>query len=519
MLVYEPNLQFRTFILVGCGGTGSRIASMLSQFVASTCNHPTIKPLIVFIDDDVVEPKNLARQLFSSADVGEYKAEALARRYSSAFGIQIIPVVARAKSPVFYHGESIRDIIVAALTDRGVATTDDAACRMLEKPTILITAVDSVDARRDILAGWISRPTLHAPGQVSNMDTLATTVVIDPGNAAITGQVSVFNPVLWPCSRSVTDWNNSVYSRSAESNNGGRSLNMNEVVAALPERLGAEQRVSTLPMPWMRYLKSKGSVNAPSCADLDQTLAVNSLVATASFTLVQNLIFGVPLRSLTAYFSVDLDNHTKKMTYPWLKGVLTGDDKDYFTTDDFSDWLDETCQKFSPEEGRQLIGLLDNLKGAMRDRYNDPSFVLTRVTHVMRSRGWDDLGHNGALTIGQVSMMAYFPRRLIPAHILWPKQDTNGMIPGSLRAFLSMACQREMMTYLYQHIRTGKWEPTPDPDTVAPPCPVLDPSPTIDDVDALIVVDEGVPLGETATIDIESETHSPVGGETFALSA
>lgn len=534
MLVYEPTLQFRTFILVGCGGTGSRIASMLSQFVASTCNHPTIKPLIVFVDDDIVEPKNLARQLFSSADVGEYKAEALARRYSSAFNIPIVPVIARAKSPVLHVGESIRDIIIQTLCHRNVASDVVVARRMLEKPTILITAVDSVDARRDIIAGWCADSANGSTGATMPMDHLASTVIIDPGNAAITGQVSVFNPVLWPCNQSSIDWARTLYTREGHVNNDSNPLDLDNVVTLLPERLGAEQRVTTIPMPWMRYLKSKGSVNAPSCADLDQTLAVNSLVATASFTIVQNLIFGVPLRSLTAYFSVDLDNHTKKMTYPWLKEVLTGKDKEYFTVDAYVEWTTAVLEKVkehNESDTRILRGYLSNLITVVQHRSDDPAGTVSRVVAGLNGMDWKSTGVEDIMTKGQLSMLAYPPRRLQPTHLFWPKQDTAGRVPGSLRGFLNTGSDSYSRPYLYRYISTGKWE-----EEVVEPVAVhalvpeanTEEEPSVDSIDpsdGLLAEGEGVPLEESTG----SEGGAPVAEATaepasdidtlFALSA
>lgn len=508
MLVYEPALQFRTFILVGCGGTGSRIASMLSQFVASTCNHPTIKPLIVFVDDDIVEPKNLARQLFSSADVGEYKAEALARRYSSAFNLPIVPVIARAKSPVLHVGESIRDIIIQTLCHRNVASDVGIARRMLEKPTILITAVDSVDARRDIIAGWCADSASGVTGATMPMDHLASTVIIDPGNAAITGQVSVFNPVLWPCNQSSADWAHTLYAREGHVNNGSTALDLDNVVALLPERLGAEQRITTIPMPWMRYLKSKGSVNAPSCADLDQTLAVNSLVATASFTIVQNLIFGVPLRSLTAYFSVDLDNHTKKMTYPWLKEVLTGKDKEYFTVDAYVEWVTTILEKMKEREdngpdARVLRSYLNNLVTAVQRRLDDPMGVVSRAVAGLSGIDWKRLGIEDILTKGQFSMLTYPPRRLQPTHLFWPKQDTAGRVPGSLRGFLNTSSDSYSRPYLYRYISTGKWgEDVVEPVVVHALAPEanIEEEYSVDNIDPdgdLLAEEERVPLEES----------------------
>jgi PRTRC genetic system ThiF family protein len=43
----------------------------------------------VFVDPDRVEEKNIGRQNFCPAEVGEYKAFSLARRFSLAFGLRI----------------------------------------------------------------------------------------------------------------------------------------------------------------------------------------------------------------------------------------------------------------------------------------------------------------------------------------------------------------------------------------------------------------------------------------------
>lgn len=60
-------------IIIGCGGVGSWLAPALCLLT---------KPKnILLIDGDRLEKKNLNRQLFSDDDIGENKAEALARRY------------------------------------------------------------------------------------------------------------------------------------------------------------------------------------------------------------------------------------------------------------------------------------------------------------------------------------------------------------------------------------------------------------------------------------------------------
>jgi hypothetical protein len=86
-------LQFQRIpriVLVGCGGTGSHLLPNILQYVwAQHTKDKHELPEIVLIDGDVVEQKNLVRQRFTSADLTLNKAAALARRYTSVFGLRI----------------------------------------------------------------------------------------------------------------------------------------------------------------------------------------------------------------------------------------------------------------------------------------------------------------------------------------------------------------------------------------------------------------------------------------------
>jgi PRTRC genetic system ThiF family protein len=78
--------------LVGCGGTGSHLAQSLARLASHVrdTGGPTLA--LTFVDGDTVEPKNIGRQLFSAADVGKNKAQALAARFSSVFGLRITAI-------------------------------------------------------------------------------------------------------------------------------------------------------------------------------------------------------------------------------------------------------------------------------------------------------------------------------------------------------------------------------------------------------------------------------------------
>jgi PRTRC genetic system ThiF family protein len=74
--------------LVGCGGTGSWLSSILARIALIIQESGKLVEL-TFWDGDVVEPKNIPRQNFAMTEVGLPKAQALAFRYGGAWGIEI----------------------------------------------------------------------------------------------------------------------------------------------------------------------------------------------------------------------------------------------------------------------------------------------------------------------------------------------------------------------------------------------------------------------------------------------
>lgn len=74
--------------LVGCGGTGSHIASGLAS-IALALQERNVRLDMRFIDGDRVEPQNVGRQLFSPADVGKAKAAVLADRLNRSYGLTV----------------------------------------------------------------------------------------------------------------------------------------------------------------------------------------------------------------------------------------------------------------------------------------------------------------------------------------------------------------------------------------------------------------------------------------------
>ncbi len=92
MNVFDPNLYIKTVTIVGLGGTGAQIARHVARIVYDLRRSRLHPPRVVFIDPDTVEPKNVGRQLFTDAEIGQNKAIALMRRFNCALGLEIAAV-------------------------------------------------------------------------------------------------------------------------------------------------------------------------------------------------------------------------------------------------------------------------------------------------------------------------------------------------------------------------------------------------------------------------------------------
>lgn len=75
--------------LVGCGGTGSFLALHMARLAWHARREAGLALHLTFVDPDLVEEKNIGRQNFIPAEIGQPKARALATRYSLAFGLSI----------------------------------------------------------------------------------------------------------------------------------------------------------------------------------------------------------------------------------------------------------------------------------------------------------------------------------------------------------------------------------------------------------------------------------------------
>lgn len=143
-----------TIVLVGVGGTGSFAALHLAR-LAYVAKEKGLPMRLIFVDPDTVEQKNIGRQNFAPAEIGQPKAVSLARRYNHAFGLKILPVVGR-------FGDMWREL---------------ATRRVFRSFSLTIGAVDSPIARQEIAGCDYDRHTWW----------------LDAGNDDVNGQVVLGN--------------------------------------------------------------------------------------------------------------------------------------------------------------------------------------------------------------------------------------------------------------------------------------------------------------------------------------
>ena len=122
-------------VQLGAGGTGGHIAPHLYRLLYSL-----ERPVrYIICDGDVVEEKNLVRQNFTPADLGENKAQVLAERYSAVFGMETEYV------PDFVETEDrLKDLLIPKTWNVG-AYYDG---RFITEMVILLGAVDNNRSRQ-----------------------------------------------------------------------------------------------------------------------------------------------------------------------------------------------------------------------------------------------------------------------------------------------------------------------------------------------------------------------------------
>ena len=148
-------------IMLGAGGTGGHVAPHLYRLL-----YALDRPVrFIICDGDIVEQKNLIRQNFIPADLGENKAKVLAERYSTVFGMETEYVPAYIESE-----ERLKELIAPK-----VIYSDYYRRVVADKEQVIL--IGAVDTNR-------SRQMCHKVFYQSE-----ELIYIDSGNSEHTGQV------------------------------------------------------------------------------------------------------------------------------------------------------------------------------------------------------------------------------------------------------------------------------------------------------------------------------------------
>ena len=148
-------------VMLGAGGTGGHIAPHLYRLL-----YALERPVrFIICDGDIVEEKNLVRQNFIPADLGENKAQVLAERYSTVFGMETEYVPSYIEDV-----ERLKELIKPKMIYSGYypRTVVD------KEQVILIGAVDNNRSRQ------MCHEVFYASEEL---------IYIDSGNSEHTGQV------------------------------------------------------------------------------------------------------------------------------------------------------------------------------------------------------------------------------------------------------------------------------------------------------------------------------------------
>lgn len=147
-------------IQLGAGGTGGHIAPHIYRLLYSL-DRPA---RYLICDGDVVEEKNLVRQNFTPADLGENKARVLAERYSAVFGLEMEYVPSFVESEV-----QLRQLLTPEKWYIGPYRR-----KIVKEMVILLGAVDNNKSRQ------LCHRVFHQAQEL---------IYIDSGNGEFTGQV------------------------------------------------------------------------------------------------------------------------------------------------------------------------------------------------------------------------------------------------------------------------------------------------------------------------------------------
>jgi PRTRC genetic system ThiF family protein len=252
-----PGHDWDTVALIGCGGTGGWLAPALAR-IAYILKRKEKEISLMFVDPDIVEEVNIGRQNFCQAEIGRNKAEALAERYGTAWGVEIEAIP--------------RTWEEANKTERVLAW---------ESCSLIVGCVDNAKARASIVR------------ELRN----GSVFWIDCGNHEASGQVLLGN-----------------VERLEE---GARAFPSKKMCVILP---APHVQEPTLLVP-RRGENGKERLSCAELAALNaQSLAINQRVAAEAADMIGRLLVTHDLKRFAAYF--DMDSGTASSVYAVKENVM-----------------------------------------------------------------------------------------------------------------------------------------------------------------------------------------------------
>lgn len=228
-----------------------------------------------------LEQKNLARQNFVQSDLNKPKAAVLAQRYGRAYGVSTYSILQKVT------GET-RSLANACESASG---TSIGTAGLLQN-TLVIICTDSAKSRRDILRTF-SNTVSHSMG--------GQPFIIDSGNEDTFGQVTFFNAGYYGSTR---------------------DFSATSAIADVPSLCPVAVEIDAIPADVRAYANMQDRKGTGSCADLDQTLAINAMMATTIISVVQSYFYGMPFTFNTIRLSMDGGNSTSYNTFREIAGRI-----------------------------------------------------------------------------------------------------------------------------------------------------------------------------------------------------
>lgn len=124
-----PHHNHIEFIVVGTGGTGGFLIAAIARLLIEITTTTSKTASCLLIDGDKVEAKNVPRQNFQPSEIGLYKSQVLALRYSLAFGCKISAINQPFQKQMVGQLSYSRQLtIIIGCVDNAAARSEISAC-------------------------------------------------------------------------------------------------------------------------------------------------------------------------------------------------------------------------------------------------------------------------------------------------------------------------------------------------------------------------------------------------------